>query len=79
MSFPCYGCKTIYGDRNKNGFCTECKPECPGPDCRKCNNSVCNLCGAGCWNNSSNLKCEHDSLERHEEPDYSFLNSDSKI
>ena len=41
---------------------------CPGhPDCMMCNGSACNLCGAGCWNNAIK-DCQHDVVERHEEP-----------
>lgn len=42
------------------------EPECPGPDCGYCNGEACANCGAGCWNNSLDLNCEHDVLERHQ-------------
>lgn len=45
------------------------EPECPGPDCLMCNGAACNLCGAGCWNNTAPF-CEHGSDERHCEPDF---------
>lgn len=41
------------------------EPECPGPDCLSCNGSACGLCGAGCWNHSADLACEHDVIDRH--------------
>lgn len=43
--------------------------ECPSEDCLLCNGEACNLCGAGCWNNSAK-NCTHDVMERHEEADY---------
>lgn len=43
------------------------EPECPGPDCLMCSGEACNLCGAGCWNNSAQF-CEHASDERHGYP-----------
>lgn len=30
-----------------------------------CLGEACDLCGAGCWNNSVAVRCEHDVLERH--------------
>lgn len=42
------------------------EPECPGPECLMCSGEACNLCGAGCW--SRRQDCEHDSVERHEDP-----------
>jgi hypothetical protein len=44
------------------------EPECPGPDCLMCNGEACNLCGAGCWNNRPDKRCEHAVDERHREP-----------
>lgn len=40
---------------------------CPG-DCMMCSGEACNKCGAGCWNNGD-PHCDHDVLERHEEPE----------
>lgn len=42
-------------------------PECPGQDCAMCSGEACWLCGAGCWSHEKN--CEHDVLQRHEQPD----------
>ena len=40
---------------------------CTGyPDCMMCSGAACNLCGAGCWSNVKD--CQHDVVERHEEP-----------
>lgn len=41
--------------------------ECPGPDCIMCSGEACNLCGAGCWNNSERT-CDHDVIDRHGDP-----------
>lgn len=39
-------------------------------DCMMCSGEACNFCGAGCWNNDPDRpRCEHDVLERHEEPE----------
>lgn len=52
----------------------ECgEPVCPGPVCLMCSGEACNKCGAGCWNNNPKQPCEHDVIERHEEPDFSFV------
>lgn len=44
---------------------------CPeGDDCGACTGEACLLCGAGCWNNDPNRpRCEHDVLERHQQPE----------
>lgn len=39
---------------------------CWDEDCMMCSGEACNLCGAGCWSNRRD--CEHDVMERHEEP-----------
>lgn len=43
-------------------------PAISADHCLMCLNEACNKCGAGCWNRSIN-NCEHDTAERHEEPD----------
>jgi hypothetical protein len=44
-------------------------PECPSADCLMCTGEACNKCGAGCWSQMRrNDECEHDVMERHEEP-----------
>lgn len=46
----------------------ECVQEtCPGEDCPMCANEACRKCGAGCW--SRRTDCEHDVVERHEDPE----------
>lgn len=42
------------------------EPACPGPDCPMCSGAMCNLCGAGCWNNSA-PRCDHATDERHQD------------
>lgn len=41
---------------------------CPGPDCWMCNGQACNLCGAGCWMGCAAVYCDHDVMDRHEDP-----------
>lgn len=42
-------------------------PLCPGENCLLCTGEACDKCGAGCWDPSVN-DCDHDVVERHEEP-----------
>lgn len=54
-------------------LCPECTSLNPCPEgCVLCFNEACNLCGAGCWN-SGRTACDHDVVERHEDPDYRFI------
>lgn len=47
-------------------------PDCPGPDCPLCNGAACEKCGAGATRNPSvdGVRCDHDTMERHEPPAY---------
>lgn len=42
------------------------EPACPSGECPMCNGAMCNLCGAGCWNDSA-PHCDHGIAERHRE------------
>ena len=42
---------------------------CPGEDCLMCNGEACAKCGAGTHTDPFRPLCEHDVIERHEEPD----------
>jgi hypothetical protein len=53
--------------RDALDFCPD-RPLVLAVDCSMCSGEACNKCGAGCWNNSV-TDCEHDSAERHEEPE----------
>jgi hypothetical protein len=44
-------------------------PPCPSAECPMCNGTVCQKCGAGCWDSNPSKPCEHGSLERHEDPE----------
>lgn len=47
--------------------------ECP-EDCRACSGEACGLCGAGCWwsgPGGCDGPCDHDVIERHEQPQIS--------
>jgi hypothetical protein len=54
-------------------LCPQCSelPPCP-KGCMMCTNEACDYCGAGCWNNGATA-CDHDVIERHQEPDRRFL------
>lgn len=43
-------------------------PKCPSEDCQMCSGEACWKCGAGCWDQSV-TDCEHDVIERHEDPE----------
>jgi hypothetical protein len=60
-------CRTGAAAAAPQSASVEMTPECPGPDCLMCNGAACNLCGAGCWNNSA-PHCDHASDERHHAP-----------
>ncbi len=47
------------------------EPKCPGPDCVMCNGEACNKCGAGLRRSDlmAVRPCEHDVVQRHEEPE----------
>lgn len=44
----------------------ECCEKLCEEDCLMCSGEACNLCGAGCWNNSE-TNCDHDVIDRHSE------------